>query len=110
MDNVITKEHFVSCIECMRELDDMASEINETAMKYGRNDFISGYAFDDADCQTKLMETLEMALGDKEHWVSWYCLEANYGRDDNFAAEVTIDGKTMELRTPEDLYDYLTSE
>lgn len=107
---IITKDHFVACINVLREGDDMARRINKVVREYGRDDFIDGYAFSNSDTETKLIETLEMALGDTEHWISWFCIEADYGRDPYFEASVSWKGATYELTSPENLYDFLTNQ
>lgn len=107
---IITKEHFVACIETLREADDMARRINAVVRDYGRGDFIDGYAFSDTDTETRLLETLEIALGDKNHWISWFCIEADYGRDPEYIASVTWNGEDYILNSPETLYDYLTQQ
>lgn len=107
---IISKEHFVACIEVMREADDMARRINSVVREYGRGDFIDGYAFSDSDTETKLLETLEIALGDKDHWISWFCIEADYGRDPEFAASVTWKGEEYNLSSPAALYDFLIEQ
>jgi len=105
---IITKDHFVACIKVLRDADDMACRINNIVNEYRRGDFINGYAFSNDDAETKLVETLEIALGDVEHWISWWCFEADYGRDPDFAASVTWHGESYNLNTPEALYDFLT--
>lgn len=105
---IITKDHFVACIKVLRDADDMARRINSVVDEYKRGDFINGYAFSNDDAEMKLIETLEIALGDVEHWISWWCVEADYGREDGFAASVTCNGKNYILDTPEALYDFLT--
>jgi hypothetical protein len=106
---IITKEHFVACINVLREGDDMARRINQVVSEYKRGDFIDGYAFSNTDTETKLIETLEIALGDENHWISWWCFETDYGRDSEFTASVNWNGETYNLDSPEKLYDFLTS-
>ena len=102
---IITKEHFVACIETLREADDMACRINSIVEEYGRGDFIDGYAFSDSDTETRLMETLEIALGDTLHLVSWFCIETDYGRDPY--SSVHWDGVDYDIHSAADLYDFL---
>ncbi len=104
---IITKEHFVACINVLQEADDMARRINRIVQEYNRGDFISGYAFSNTSTETKLIETLEIALKDKNHWISWWCFEADYGRDPDFIASVTWQGIEYNLDSPEKLYDFL---
>jgi len=104
---IISKEHFVACIKVLQEADDMACRINSIVNEYGRGDFITGYAFSNADTETKLVETLEIALEDTEHWISWWCFEADYGRDTEFTASVSYNGEQFDIDTPEKLYDFL---
>jgi len=107
---IITKEHFVACIETLREADDMARRINNIVEEYGRGDFIDGYAFSDTDTETKLMETLEIALGDNLHLISWFCIETDYGRGHSLPYDEPIiryDGEDYEFHTAAELYDFL---
>lgn len=104
---VITKEHFVNCINVLKESDDMARSINAVARTYGRGDFIDGYAFSDVDTEMKLIETLEAALNDKEHWISWFCIESDYGRETGYNTFVSYNGDKIEINSPESLYDFL---
>ena len=102
---IISKEHFVACIETLRDADDMARRINKIVNDYGRGDFIDGYAFSDSDTETRLMETLEIALGDTLHLVSWFCIEADYGRDPY--SSICWDGIDYDIHSAADLYDFL---
>lgn len=106
---IITKEHFVACIETLREADDMACRINSIVEEYGRGDFIDGYAFSDSDTETRLMETLEIALGDTLHLVTWFCIETNYGRGHFPYNEPIVhwDGVDYKIQSAADLYDFL---
>ena len=88
----------------------MARRINSIVRDYGRGDFIDGYAFSDSNTETKLLETLEIALGDSNHWISWFCIESDYGRDPEFVTTVTWNDQDYELDSPEKLYDYLTKK
>lgn len=105
---IITKDHFVACINVLQEGDDMARRINRVVHEYNRDDWINGYAFSDSPAETKLIETLELALGDKEHWISWWCFEADYGRDPGTKAEIKAGDKYYVLDSPHKLYDFLT--
>ena len=106
---IISKDHFVACMETLRAADDMACRINSIVREYNKGDFIDGYAFSNSDCETKLLETLEIALGDKEHWISWWCLEADYGRESEYVATVIAGDKEFVLDSAEALYDFLTT-
>ena len=106
---IITKEHFVACIETLRDADDMARRINIVIQDYGRGDFIDGYAFSDSDTETKLMETLEIAMKDTRHLVSWFCIETDYGRGHSIYNDpiVHLDGKDYKIQSAAELYDFL---
>lgn len=107
---IITKEHFVACINVLRESDDMARRINSVVRDYNRGDFIDGYAFSDTNTEVKLLETLELALEDKDHWISWFCIDADYGRDPERVININWNGKNYNLNSPEMLYDYLAQQ
>lgn len=106
---IISKDHFVACMETLRAADDMACRINNIVREYNKGDFIDGYAFSNSDCETKLLETLEIALNDKEHWISWWCLEADYGRESEYVATVIAGDQEFVLDSAEALYDFLTT-
>ena len=108
MNNIITRDHFVACIETLREADEMARKINSLVNEYNRSDFISGYAFNDSEIELKLIETLEFALGDIEHWISWFCFENDYGAGNGFWLDA--DGNEHTMKTADELYDFLTKE
>jgi hypothetical protein len=105
---IISKDHFIACIKVMQEADDMARRINVIVREYGRGDFIDGYAFSNFDTEVKLIQTLEMAFEDTYHWISWFCIEADYGRNSDLAANVNWNGKSYNLSSVEALYDFLT--
>lgn len=111
MNNLISKDHFVACIETLREADEMARRINKIVQDYGRGDFIDGYAFSDTDTETKLMETLEIGLKDSLHLVSWFCIETDYGRGHFPYNEPVVhwEGVDYEIRSAEELYDFLVN-
>lgn len=107
MDNpIISKDHFVACINILREADDMARRINKIVYEYGRGDFIDGYGFNNDKVEMKLIETLELALNDTSHYISWFCLNADFGRDANFANL----GVGINVTTPEELYDLVVTK
>lgn len=108
---VISKEHFLACIKTLQEVDNMACDIDAIAKKYDRDDFIYGYAFSDSKTETRLLETLEIALNDTHHFISWFCLETDYGRNEGhyFFPEPIIhwDGVKYRINSAEELYDFI---
>lgn len=103
---IISKEHFVACINVLRDSEDMARRINKIVYEYGRGDFIDGYGFSNDRAETKLIETLELALNDISHYTSWFCFNADFGRDENFANIET----GVKIHTPEELYDFIVNK
>lgn len=103
-DSIISKDHFVACINVLKEGDEMARRINAIAREYGRDDFVDGYAFSNNETEIKLVETLELALNDIHHWISWFCFETSYGKDARWWDE---EGHQHYFQTPEELYDFL---
>lgn len=104
---IISRDHFVACLNVLQAADDMAVRINEVVEEYGRGEYISGYTFNDSECEIKLLETLELAMNDVQHWISWWCIDGDYGRNENFVAEVVCGNKTYNLNSAEALYDFL---
>lgn len=111
-NQIISKDHFVACLKVLQDSDDMARRINRIVREYNRDDFISGYSFINTDTETKLIETLEMAMNDINNWISWWCFEADYGRNKSIVDHTVTNGDTkhFEITTAEQLYDFLVKE
>ena len=102
---IISKDHFVACIKVMQDADEMAVQINKIVDEYKRGDWINGYAFSDDQCATKLVETLELAMGDTKHWISWWIYETYYGK--YIRAGIVVNEKNVKIASAEELYDFL---
>lgn len=112
-NQIISKDHFVACLKVLQDSDDMARRINGIVQEYNRDDFISGYSFINTDTETKLIETLEIAMNDIDHWISWWCFEADYGRNKSIIDSTMYENgqvKHFDITTADQLYDFLVKE
>lgn len=105
---LITKDHFVACINTLKEVEEMAGRIYGVVHEYHRDDWLPSYKFSDSDIETKLIETLELALGDTEHWIDWFCYENNFGEGNGYWWDE--EGNERFIKTPEELYDFITKD
>jgi len=105
----ISKEDFCNAIEQLREANDLKDNINHmifTAKKV-ETDFLSGYGMT-VDHAGLVVHLLSLLTHDTDDTISWWCWEANFGREEDF--HIYIDDKPIDTSTPEKLYDYLVEE
>lgn len=104
---MITKEHFVTIINRLKETDDMVDKINNI-IRNSTDSFISDFtnAGSIMICHEDIvLHLLENMFNDTDT-ISWWLYEKDYGRDirmkmwDGF-------GNEIDVSTPEKLYDYL---
>ena len=53
-----------------------------------------------------IVRSLELAMNDTSKWIQYWLYECDYGRDTK--NKVTINGKKVSIKTPEDLYNCIT--
>jgi hypothetical protein len=102
----ISKELFIETINFIKERNDAQNKID----KLFRKEFTDGLFWPYCRYETQIVKVLEEIMGDKENqWISYYCWEKDYGRDERLGYPTNKDGKVIPLATPEDLWNLLIS-
>lgn len=107
---MISKEQFVKIINRLRDYNDLQHNIQslfDNCIDNRENDFTNAGSI----CvghETIVVELLENMFNDKDT-ISYWLYECDYGRDYRLG-NMTVDGKDIDLTTPEKLYDYLIKE
>lgn len=57
-----------------------------------------------------VVELLELAMNDEDHWIGYWLFEQNCGEDWDDATACDADGHPFVLKTQLELYDYLVKE
>ena len=107
----MNKFKFVKIINSLKSANDLQKGINELMRKAEDNicmDFMNAGSLM-INHEDIVVELLSDIFDDKGEWISWWCFETGYGesktevydRDDNVIANI---------KTPEDLYDFLIDE
>lgn len=106
---MISKEKFVEIINRLKEVDDFVEETNDRARKLSdavRSDFFNAMSLSISHEEIVLELLEDIFKLDKDDTLSWWIYEEDYGR--NFKmGDFTVEGKEIDLSTPEKLYDYL---
>lgn len=106
---MLTKNEFVHVIENMKEVDDFYDDFYEVTRKHG----IGGMdSFDDMHCKMSslLGDVLISMFDDTDHYLDWWLWDCEYGSDHAdvcWVDEKTGEKKSVNLDTPEKLYDFL---
>ena len=101
MKKQFSKDRFVVILNTLQKQYDILSDLYEN------------YNIDLIDCNWLLNEThviklLEYIFNDEEtEWISWWCWETNFGRDEEFGAIFDEDDNIIRVDTAEQLYDFL---
>lgn len=106
---MITKNKFVKIINRLREVDDFVNETNNRARKL--EDAIISDFFNASSLSISHEDIVVELLKDIFHLeyddtLSWWLYERDYGREFEIG-DLTVEGKEIDLSTPEKLYDYL---
>lgn len=107
---MITKKEFVKIINNLREVNDFVEETNSRARKLHDSiisDFYNTMSLSISHANT-VVELLENMFNDKDT-ISWWLYECDYGRKFKIGY-FEVEGKQIDLTTPEKLYDYLIKE
>lgn len=56
------------------------------------------------------IEMLEIVMNDRNHWISWWCFDLEFGAKYRDGCVLDYDGKNIDLSTAEKLYDFLLSD
>ena len=114
---MISKNKFVSIMNALKEADELQDKINElmqNARDNIRNDFMNAGGM--MICHTDIViELLGDMFLDADEYIPWWIYDTNYGKDHT---EIfwTFDGENSQpkviadIKTAEDLYDFLINE
>ena len=64
------------------------------------------YTLDD-EITNALIETVELLMGDKEKWTSYFIYDLDFGKRTDL--EVTLNDEKVDLYSPEKLYDFIVN-
>lgn len=104
MDNILSKEKFISTINGLKKYDNFENELNDLIRKYGE-----GYVIL-SDVSFLLIDTLEKMYEDDNGRISYFCYELEFGRKYEPGMIKESNGDEIKLQTPEDLYNLLINE
>lgn len=108
---MIDKKEFVDIINKLKEVDDFVNETNDRAKKL--NDAIISDFYNASSLSISheniVVKLLENMFNDNDI-ISWWLYDLNYGRKYKEGCIQDCDGNSIDVSTPEKLYDYLTKE
>ena len=107
---MINKNKFVSIMNALKSADELQDRINElmkTAKENIQDDFMNAAGL--MICHTDIViDLLSYIFDDKAEWISWWVFETNYG--ENHTKVYKNDEIIADIKTPEQLYDFLIEE
>lgn len=99
---MLSKEKFVEFLETYKKLDTKEIKLNEALEEYcGEPTLIFSGGLGLA------LDVIAEAMGDHDGLIVSFIYDADFGKAEN--VNYTVNGKKVELRTPEALYDALTN-
>ena len=99
---MLSKELFIETIDFIRERNDQENKIHQMF----KEEFTDGIFWPYSKYENQLVKVLEEAMEDSERWISYYCWEKDFGRDDKLKA-FDEDRKEIPLTSSEDLWNLL---
>ena len=99
MKAMLSKEEFVA------HLNGLQKEFDATEVLY-RDFGIDTIEMNWCYSMHHFVGLLSQMMHDEYENISWWCYETDFGRDESMR-KIYIDGEPLDLKTPEDLYDYL---
>lgn len=94
-------ELFQRCIQAMQGSHDAIGEYS----KVFDLDFLDRFAVSQA-----FLDLLERDMDDRDHWISYWAYERDFGRDWDECTASEADGTPIILKTVRQLYDFLIEE
>ena len=103
---MITKEKFVSYFDRLKHFWEIEEKVNDA---FKGMDFMS---FSWCQFEDLTVEILMDAMNDKDEFIPWWIYDRECGEKDSTVKYVDADGveNEVELKTAEDLYDFLVKE
>ena len=106
-----SKEDFVDAINRLKAANNLQDDIDnlmEHARENIENDFMNACALM-INHEALVVKLLEVIMDDQDENISYFIYELQYGAEYEPGC-YTINGKEVDISTPENLYDYLISE
>lgn len=103
----MTKELFIKSIHSLQAVEDFQRgvlDLLHTTAPYADMGIMQY-----PDCSDALLTVLEDAMEDTEGWITYFCYERDFGRDDTLG-DVIIDENPVSFSTAEDLYNLLVNK
>lgn len=101
---MISKELFVEAIDGMMNIDDYQKAKNKLYNKFRAD----GYLLEPTNNDIIIRLLMQLIPHDCDYdALTAFCFDNNYGRGKNKQYYKDKNGQNIELKTPEDLYDYL---
>lgn len=100
----LSKADFVEIVNHLKDNEDMCFDLDNVFYKYHHNDFCSGFSYSNLYIETDLKNLLTLIMNDVDKLIIWWMEDANFGRN---CPSVYLDDKDYEIKTPEELYDFI---
>lgn len=109
---MLTKEQFLKDMDVLLSATVFEEALDIVFHDFGglRHDFIYGAGFNDPQMVQAFVDTIEQAMDDKEHWVSWWVFETDFGRERNMTQITADNGTIWNIRTAAALWDFLIEQ
>jgi hypothetical protein len=103
---VFTKDMFIKAIHEIEKQYNHDRKCSDAFKVLLPNDYTSNY--DNHWLQNQLIEILQIAMNDnhKDSWIEYWIWEKNFGKDLK-DGDVTVNGKQVNIKTAENLFDFL---
>lgn len=104
MNMILSKDEFVDVINDVEKSIGYQNGLNS----YFRKNEVDGYILQ-PDCVATVLRLLHIIFdkSDKDNLIERFCLELEFGRKWKSGVITNKDGISIELKSTEDLYDYL---
>lgn len=107
----MTKENFCKIINKLKTASDVQNQVNEiyrNSRENIDNDFMNAAALQ-INHESIVVELLKEIMHDKGDDISYFVYGLDYGREWT-PDSIICDGESIDISTPERLYDYLVKE
>lgn len=102
-NKIITREIFREIMEEVKQVNDYQTELNGFFKKKD----VDGYLIQ-PDCVSSTLKLLHLFFDkDADEWISYFCFELDFGRRYKEGMVTDENGKSIQLKTIDDLYDLL---
>lgn len=98
----MSKESFCKVMDNYKSMFNFTDEMNDLFDKYK----MDGNIYPPM-CTETVIDLLEFIFNDKNHWISYWIFELDFGKDYENGYVKDEHGEVIPLKTTEDLYDLL---